>query len=296
MVRRDGADEAEVMTTEAPADSIVIGYDGSHHADQALRWAAEQAELENRTLTLIHVVKPISGLELGGLATANLIPDDVRTAVREGGRTTLFEARARVLADRPDLDVVTILGEGDPRQMLLSHSERAACLVLGSRGRGRVTSLLLGSVSVALSRHASCPVVVVRPYRPGTVRRGVLVGTDGGETTRSTLEYAYRQASLRDLPLTVLHCAPDDSEEHRVLSESVAGLAEKFPDVPTRLEVSDVFVDRALIAASETMDLIVVGHHRDPVQGSLPRLGSHAAAVVEGARCPVAVVFEDHHA
>ena len=66
-------------------------------------------------------------------------------------------------------------------------------------------SLLLGSVSVALVRHAHCPVVVVRPEHVGTVRNGVLVGVDAEPGSQPVLELAFRQASLRDLPLTVVH-------------------------------------------------------------------------------------------
>src|SRR6478736_648774 len=76
-------------------------------------------------------------------------------------------------------------------------------VVLGSRGRGRVSSLLLGSVGVAVVGHATCPVVVRRPARD-RVRRGVLVGTDLTDDSRPALEFAYGLASVRHLTLTVL--------------------------------------------------------------------------------------------
>ena len=78
-------------------------------------------------------------------------------------------------------------------------------LVLGSRGRGQLRSLLLGSVGVALVRHARCPVVVHRPGHAGTVRDGIVVGADATEESLPVLEFAYREASLRKLPLTVLY-------------------------------------------------------------------------------------------
>lgn len=301
-----GEDSGDMTRTSAPG-TVVVGYDGSHHADQALTWAAELASLEKRILTIVHVIKPVTALELGSLAYANMIPTEVRDAVREAGRTLMFEARARIKKANPDLEVATVLGEGDPRKILLGLSENAECLVLGSRGRGRLSSLLLGSVSVAVSRFAECPVVVVRPYNRGTVRNGVLVGTDGTERTATTVEFAYRQASMRNLPLTVLYCVPfvndsklpngilDDDlpglEEHRLLlAESVAGMEEKFPDVRARLRIGQGIADKCLIEASPTMDLVVVGHHASGAPGDLVGLGSFAPVVVEGSACPVAVV------
>jgi len=310
MVTGSGVDDCEDMDiTRTPAPgTIVVAYDGSHHADQALRWAAEQAERESRTLTIVHVVRPAT-LEFGSLAVAHALPDDMREAIRESGRAMMFGARARVLETHPAVDVATVLGEGDPRQILIGLTSEASCLVLGSRGRGRVSSLLLGSVSVAVARHASCPVIVVRPHHPGKVRRGILVGTDAGAHTRSTLEFAYRQASLWDLPLTVLYCIPDLNdrdlavgtiveddqpglEEHRcALAESVAGMAEEFPDVRARLRLAHGTAELCLIGASPTLDLVVVGrHHVGPAD--LLGLGGFATSVVEGATCPVAVVCE----
>jgi nucleotide-binding universal stress UspA family protein len=179
-----------------------------------------------------------------------------------------------------------------------------------------MASLLLGSVSVAVSRHGVCPVVVVRPFHPGKVRRGIVVGTDAGEHTQPTLEFAYRQASLRNQPLTVVHCVPflDDpqiplgllaenlagTDEHQLaLAESVAGLAEKFPDVRAQLRLGQGTPEHCLLGLSDTMDLVVVGRHHSGSRGELIGLGSCAPAVIEGASCPVAVVHQSgsevHH-
>jgi nucleotide-binding universal stress UspA family protein len=294
-------------TSKPVPGTIVIAYDGSQHAEQAMNWAAEQADREQRTLTIVHVVRPAT-LEFGSLAVAHALPDDMREAIRKSGRALMSGARARALESHPALEVATVLGEGDPRQILIGLSEEATCLVLGSRGRGRVASLLLGSVSVAVSRHASCPVVVVRPFHPGKVRNGILVGTDAGAHTRSTLEFAYRQASLLALPLTVMYCVPDLNdpdlpvgavdddlpglEEHRcALAESVAGMAEKFPDVRARLRLAKGTAELCLIGASPSLDLVVVGRHHIGA-ADLLGLGSFATSVVEGASCPVAVVCE----
>ncbi len=302
-------DEAGPMTSSVNPGTIIVGYDGSHHADQALNWAAEQAAIEKRTLTLVHVVRDAATFEVGNLATRNILRVDVHNALVAEAHLLLAEARTRALTAHEGLDVATVLAEGDPRKVLLDLSEHASALVLGSRGRGRLTSLLLGSVSIAIARHASCPAIVVRPHHPGKVRRGVLVGTDCGEHTRSTLEFAYRQASLRRLPLTVVYCVPylspdqtsagfvpDDApgfDDHRcLLAEAVAGMAEKFPDVRVRTTLGHGVVDRCLVTASSVMDLVVVGRHHTGTRGDVVGLGAFAPAVIEGASCPVAVVSE----
>lgn len=286
--------------------TIVVGVDASESGNRALLWAAEQAALESRDLTLVHVTRPISTSEMGWMISAQVPFTEVRDAQVAEGRDLLDEATERVRMRAPGGVVHPVLMVGDARQVLLDLSRDAHLLVLGSRGRGQVKSLLLGSVSVAISRYASCPVVVVRPHRPGEVRRGVLVGTDGSRVTLPTLEFAYREASLRKLPLTVLYCVwnlpdinlprgilPDDTpglEEHRlVLAESVGGMSEKFPDVRVRLRIGHGLADECLAEASRTMDLVVVGRHGSSAVDGVG-LGSFAPTVVEHSAGPVAVV------
>lgn len=289
---------------EVPPGTVVVGYDGSEHSEAALRWAADEADLEGRALTIVTVTQPLSGWELSALSGGWTPPYEVQDAIRKHARDELARLQAALRHSLPDLQVDTLHQEGDARQVLLDLSEDAASMFLGTRGRGPVESLLLGSVSVALARGARCPVFVIRPPVPGQHRRGVLVGTDCGELTRATVEYAYRQAALRDLPLTVLYCvsgpdeaggsvlddtAPGYDEERRMLAEAVAGMAEKFPEVNVHLRIGQGRPEVCLVRESEHMDLVVVGHHRGKGFGDLIHLGSLVAPVVENARCPVAI-------
>jgi len=292
-----------MKTTDIPAGTIVVGIDGSPGSDQALVWAQEQAVLEQRPLTLVHGTGPsnTAWLDLPGFDRAVVIE-----AIHSDGQKLLDRAAKTLAMKAPELTVRQVLQMADPRVVLLELSRDAAMVVLGSHGRGPIRSLLLGSVSVAVSEHASCPVVVLRPRSVGVARNGVLVGVDGTALSKAALEFAYQQASLRSLPLTVMHChlkvasaTPtahqmfDDGEgleaERLALSESVAGMGEKFPDVKVRLELALGLPDERLVRASATMDMVVVGCHP---RGRLDALlyMNVGRGVVEHAKCIVAIV------
>ena len=249
-----------------PDGTVAVGVDGSTGSGAALSEAVHTAVAERRSLTILHAV--------------------------EGGspaQAVLSEAREAVRRQAADLEVHLVLRVVDPRDLLVAASERAAVLVVGSRGRGPVRSVLLGSVSLAATRRALCPVVVVRPHHPGLVRHGVLVGADGSEGSAPVLDYAFRHASSRGLPLTVLHVVevPEEAtEEHRLLvSESMSGLRENYPDVPVHVDVVHGGAGEVLLEAAERMNCVVLGAHR----GGLAR-HSVTAGIIERAHCPVVVV------
>ena len=157
-----------------------------------------------------------------------------------------------------------------------------------------------------MSRQAHCPVVVCRPEARGTVRHGVVVGVDGTPEGGGVLDFAFRAASARELPLTVLHSfydvlaavngahlvAPGEEgleEERLLVAEALAGYADKYPDVRVDTRLARGLPDACLSGDSERWHLIVVG--RQPTD-SLSRMLSPtvATAVVERARTTVAVV------
>ncbi len=288
---------------ESTAGTIVVGVDDSEQSMRAVAWAAEQARLEHRELTLVHAIAIVTPAYID---TAAVYPEQARRDLHTGGEQVLAAAADKANEIDPDLVVHRIFEFADPRELLLELSERAAMVVLGSRGRGRLRSLLLGSVGVAVVRHAHCPVVVHRPGVPEAELRGIVVGADGTEESRDVLEFAYREASLRDLPLTVLHCywdinaatastyvlpeaGMDLETERMLLAESMSGIADKYPEVVAHTELASGMPQEALVFMGEHMNLIVVGAHR---LGRLSRMlfGSVAISVVEHATCPVAVV------
>lgn len=287
-----------------PAGSIVVGIDGSTCSDGALAWGVAQASLEGRHLTLVHAVAPIGAPGSGFYGGGGIDYTGLLDEMQNDGRSVLELAVTHAHAVQPTLDVHQVLVVSDARSALLELGEHAAMIIVGSRGRGPVASLLLGSVSVTLAKHAACPVIVVRPNDEDHPRHGILVSVDGSEKSLAAIEFAYRLASFRVLPLTVLHGywtrgsviaptpdapGPDVGDERALVSESLAGMAEKFPDVEVQVRLVRRDVERELIEASADVDLLVVGHHRgSPVDNLLH--DSVAAAVVEQARSAVAVV------
>ena len=286
---------------DSRSGTIVVGLDDSQSSKRALAWAAEQAVADHQDLTLVHTVSAVTPAYLDA---AEVDPRMAHEALLAQAEAVFAAAREDVARKAPDLLVHEVFSFEDPREQLLELSRHAALVVLGSRGRGKIRSLLLGSVGVALVRHAACPVVIHRPGNPGIVRNGIVVGADGSEESRSVLEFAYRQAAVRNLPLTVLHCYADaqaamgyivadqaaDLESEKVLlAESMAGLAEKHPDVRVRTQLAVSLPQEELVRIGERMNLVVIGAHQS---GSVKRMlfGSVAIAVTDHATCPVAVV------
>lgn len=135
---------------------IVVGVDGSPSSETALRWAARQAELTGE-----HLVAVIAWDYPTSYGWAPPWPRDYDP---QTNATKLLEKTVReVLGDEPSVPVTTVALEGHPSPVLTELSKRASLVVVGSRGHGEFTGMLLGSVSEFLTGHAHCPVVVIRP-------------------------------------------------------------------------------------------------------------------------------------
>jgi nucleotide-binding universal stress UspA family protein len=229
--------------------------------------------------------------------------------VRESAAAILDDVRRAVAESWPELEVRVHVVEQDAREALVQCSESAHLVVVGSRGRGPLTRVVLGSVSTAVTRTAACPVVVCRPTPPTARRSGIVVGADGTAESRPVLEFAFEQAAALGLPLVVMHCffdatlvlgdydgprpaEPSDAEDLRVmLAESVAGLRDSYPDVELRLELATGLVDQCLLEQAPKADLLVVGRS-NPAGWSRFLQASCSLAVLERADCAVAVVPE----
>lgn len=131
----------------------MVGVDGSSSSADALRWAAEQASLTGDEL---HV---ITAWHLA--AAYGYVPVDPDFDWERDGESMLDELIDKAVPSDRRAGVHKHVIEGHPAQVLLDAADGASLLVVGSRGHGGFTGMLLGSVSHHLVSHARCPVVVV---------------------------------------------------------------------------------------------------------------------------------------
>ncbi|GGO68993.1 universal stress protein [Nocardioides deserti] len=272
----------ELLGSGALDGAVVAGVDGSTQADEALRWAAEQAVLEGRRLVVLNAADAGTAFASAWAGVPGSAPESLLRELEDHARGFVVRAGRSVVDLVPGVEVLTAVGRQDPRQALLTCSQHAALLVVGSRGRGPVRSLLLGSVSAGVARHATCPVVVVRPWcglPARTARTGVTLASDPALLGPRTVERALLHARVRGLPITVLH-RPDD-DPTGVLPTGTDG------GVVVRFRCTDHDLVRSLEELSGTSHLVLVGAPRTG-------RGSRAAmAVLEHARGPVCVVPEE---
>ena len=141
--------------------NILVAVDGSDHAAQALRTAAQLATEEHARLTLITAVPPTPALAQITASGAALA--EVADLMGEAGR----QIRSQVDDLPDDLSITTIVVSGHAAPKILEQLDAGNhdLLVMGTRGLGRVGSALLGSVSQAVLHAAEVPVLVVRGPR-----------------------------------------------------------------------------------------------------------------------------------
>ncbi len=279
--------------------TIVVGVDGSPASDAALRWAADTATIRGGSLRLVHgFVWPAYAAAYG------MPPASWGTDPLHGEAESLIKrvaARAHELA--PGVPVHGIVLQGSPAAVLTEAAKQASMLVVGSRGAGGFSGLLLGSVSTQCARHSpGCVVVVPEDFAPSETPR-IVVGADGSAGAEPALRFAFDEAVARGATLSVVRAwqpprladpAEVEGTELQLLRESVAPWRERYPAVIVEPQLVADHPARALAAAAEGARLLAVGARGQGGFGGL-RLGSVSLQVLHHARVPVAVVHPHHH-
>ncbi|WP_330255845.1 universal stress protein [Nocardia sp. NBC_00565] len=294
--------ESAVHRTELD-QPILAAVDGSASSYQAAAWAAVEAALHRRPLHILTSVAIPTGFGPGALLT-----EDDTESLRRSGERIVTEATsvARTAAPGADLAITTEVTFELIPATLIERSAHARMLVVGSRGVGAFQRGLLGSVSTAVTHHAHCPVAVIHGMSAidaVSAMRPVLVGVEGSANSVPAVEIAFEEASRRKVDLIALHAWSDTSGidlpvagrdaahdiAEALLSESLAGFGERYPDVAVhRITVADRPV-RALLDQSGTAQLVVVGSHGRGGFSSM-LLGSTSNSLLHSVEVPMIVV------
>jgi nucleotide-binding universal stress UspA family protein len=282
---------------------VLIAADGSSDARVAAQWLADFPLPDDASALVLSAVElPSSALDIPTIA--------------EFKRTLLDEARQAAdelvpLLKRRLTSVESRAVAGDPRTEILRVAEEwgADLIVLGARGLGAVATALLGSVSLAVARHAMCPVLVVRPT-PKPLRT-VAVAVDGSESAREAARFLSRfplpsSVSVHLVgvvePPPVPRTAPAAArtmlqeavavvvgERRRALDAALDAAAKSFEAPVRKLPLGSPA--ETLERLSSDVDLIVLGARGLGVVKRL-LLGSVSERVLRHAACPVLIV---HH-
>ncbi|MET7397289.1 universal stress protein [Dactylosporangium sp. NPDC005572] len=277
---------------------IVAGYDGSAESGAAVRWAVAEAGRTGAALHIVHAYQPpwtvayYDGVSAQAAADAETLAEE-----------KLDELVAHLHERHAGVRVVATTVRGVPAPALLDAAATAGLLVVGNRGSGGLTNLLMGSVSQQVATHAAVPVAVVRG-RSDADDGPVVVGVDGSPSTDAALALAFEQAASRGAelvavrayvpPPSVLPLSTVEAPERAALQQSLTGWSEKYPAVKVRAVVAMGRAAEVLVGASRTARLVVVGSRgHGGFTGLL--LGSVGQQLMHHAECPVLIAHRREH-
>ncbi|MEV5628833.1 universal stress protein [Micromonospora tulbaghiae] len=275
------------MAGEEPASDrapVVVGVDGSAEAMRAVRHAAREAAWRGLPLRVVHAfIWPLFNTPVG---KPEFGPPE--SGLRNQAERIARDAAEQAQSEAPGIDVTAAVVDGAPAPVLVGESQRAPMVVLGSRGLGGFSGLLLGSVALQVTPHAAGSVLVVRgePAPGGPV----VVGVDRSAHSSLAVGLAFEEAHLRGATLRAIHAGGElGRESARLLEDSLTEWAHRFPAVPVEQVQTPDVPATALVRAAEDAELVVVGARgRGGFVGLL--LGSVSQALLHHAPCPVAVV------
>jgi nucleotide-binding universal stress UspA family protein len=285
---------------------IVAGTDGSEESLRAVDWAAREAVLRGLPLRIVSAAALPPRMSEQQAASVSGLSTVADTQRKERDRA-LASAAERATAVAPNLQIDVDELAGAPVHALTDAGSGASMLVVGARGIGAFTAMILGSVSQYVSAHATCPVVVVREETTAAHRQ---VGVGIGDPARSAaaLAFAFEEAALRKASLVAMQAWDSPSgqtgstwwalatpgrpaleeEAAKQLDSVLADWQGKYPDVPVTHDFVQAHPGRALVGLSARADLVVLGRHM--AHDGRPGPGSVRHAVLNHAHGPIVTV------
>ncbi|MDP9983667.1 nucleotide-binding universal stress UspA family protein [Pseudarthrobacter oxydans] len=274
---------------------IVVGFNASAGSEAALTWALQRAGSYKLPVTIIHAVDD-----------RWMSPDfQYHELIRQSGMDMLQKAQASAAEQAPDVKVDIQLRHGSGGSVLREVSKEASIVVVGEHDKHWMDGGPLTDRALQIVSASEIPAAVI-PLKRGS-DHGVVVGVDGSEESLQAVNFAAAEADRGGDELTVVLAfrrparwienqlpksglAETILEEDRiVLAESVAGLADKYPDLVVHQKLEpDTEPAKALVEAAKDARLLVIGSRG---RGGFSRmvLGSTAHAVLLNLPCPTIV-------
>lgn len=294
---------------------IVVGVDAAWQRSGALNWALHEAVQRRIPLRAVHVVddrlrRTYAGPVVIDGQTVTIAP------IADHDTRLVDELEAYVSAADPKLDLAADVLVGPPDRRIADLSATAELTVVGRRGLGGFTRMLIGSTSESVANHGEGPVVVVPDgWQPERHENAAIVaGVDGLHQSEAALEFAFEMAAAHKVPLWLVHAWEVPSPyawdtaaitgvharwkelAKRRLDEVAEQWMSKYPDVDVHQKVRETHPVLALLDAAVSTDaqlIVVGGHQQNRMTGLL--LGSVARGVLHHADTPVALVHEHRH-
>jgi nucleotide-binding universal stress UspA family protein len=276
----------EQHTPDAP--EVVVGTDGTETALRAVAWAAAEARARDLPLRILHAAPYVTPTNTVGRRRA--------AAILGRAYTVAHQYEPQLLAHTEQLDQ-------QPVHVLVEASKDAELLVVGMAGE-RLGEVVIGSVALAVSAAAHCPVAVVRGHHhsPGQ-DNPVLLGVDDVAADSPAITVAFNDAQRHRTPLIILHARRDSvrgrltsrnarTAPEQALAEQLAPWRSRYPTVPTELRIVHGLPAEELLRAASTARLVVVGTHGHSAP-TRAVLGSTSRMLVRHSSCPVIVVHRN---